>query len=170
LTVGEYVTISGVNDTLFDGYFQVATVPSPTSFTFSQSGPDNDTNPSGNGSVAAAAPLATMNIDKDVRGIGINTQTEMALLCNPNSVSQTLVSLLDQTTSLLSGANQATIPASDCAVNPLTDVAVAVNSQSNTLSIIDLQNRFIQSQFPIGRNPSAVAIDAARNLAVAVNA
>ena len=169
LTVGEYVTISGVNDTSFDGYFQVATVPSSTSFTFSQSGPDNDSLPSGNGSVAAAAPLATINVDKDVRGIGLNTQTERALLCNPNSVSQTLVSLLDQTTSLLSGANGATIPASDCAVNPLTDVAVAVDSQSNTFSIIDLQNSFIQSQFLIGRNPSAVAIDAPLNLAVAVN-
>jgi len=169
LTVGQYVTISGVNDASFDGYFQVATVPSSSSFTFSQSGPDNETNPSGNGSVAAAAPLATINIDKDVRGIGINTQTEMALLCNPNSVSQTLMSLLDQTTSLLSGANGATLPASDCAVNPLTDVAVAVNSQSNMFSIIDLQNRFVQSQFLIGRNPSAVAIDAPLNLAVAVN-
>jgi DNA-binding beta-propeller fold protein YncE len=169
LTVGEYVTVSGVNDTSFDGYFQIATVPASNSFTFSQSGSDNDTNPSGNGSVSAAAPLATINIDKDVRGIGINTQTEMALLCNPNSVSQTLMSLLDQTTSLISGANGASIPASDCAMNPLTDVAVTVNSQSNTFSIIDIQNSFIQSQFLIGRNPSAVAVDAPLNLAVAVN-
>jgi len=169
LTVGEYVTIGGVNDTSFDGYFQIATVPSSTSFTFSQSGPDTDSNPSGNGSVSAAAPLATINIDKDVRGIGINTQTEMALLCNPNSVSQTLMNLLDQTTSLISGTNGVTIPASDCAVNPLTDIAAAVNSQSNTFSVIDMQNSYIESQFLVGRNPSAVAIDAPLNLAVAVN-
>jgi hypothetical protein len=171
LVVGEYVTVSGVNDTSFDGYFQVASVPSSTTFTFSQTGPDNSTTPSGNGEVSAAAPLATININKDVRGIGINTETETALLCDPTAVSLTLLNLLDQTTSTISGTfgSGQTATASDCAVNPLTDTAAIVNSGSNTFSVVDIQNSHILSQFLVGRNPSAVAIDYPLNLATVVN-
>jgi DNA-binding beta-propeller fold protein YncE len=166
LVVGEYVTISGVNDSSFDGYFQTVTVPSSTTFTYTQSGSDVT---SGNGTVSAAAPLATINVNKDVRGIAINPETEQALMCDPTSVSLTLMSLLDQTTSSISGVNGATARASDCAVNPLTDTAAIVDSVSNTFSVVDLQNSYIMSQFTIGRNPSAVAIDPVLNLAVAVN-
>ncbi|MCU1241254.1 MAG: hypothetical protein JWO71_1980 [Candidatus Acidoferrum typicum] len=171
LVVGEFATVSGVNDTSFDGYFQVATVPSSTTFTFSQSGPDNSSTPSGNGEVSAAAPLATININKDVRGIGINTETETALLCDPTAVSLTLLNLLDQTTSTISGTSGSgqTATASDCAVNPLTDTAAIVNSGSNTFSVVDVQNSHILSQFLVGRNPSAVAIDYPLNLATVVN-
>lgn len=171
LVVGEYVTISGVNDTSFDGYFQVASVPSSTSFTFSQSGPDNSTSPSGNGEVSAAAPLATINVNKDVRGIGINTETETALLCDPTAVSLTVLNLFDQTTSSISGSagTAQTARASDCAVNPLTDTAAIVDSNSNTFSIVDVQNSHILSQFLVGRNPTAVAIDYPSNLAAVVN-
>ena len=166
LVVGEYVTVAGVNDTSFDGYLQVASVPSSTTFTYTQSGSDTT---SGNGSVSAAAPLATININKDVRGIGINTETESALLCDPTSVSLTLLNLLDQTTTTISGVNGTTARASACAVNPLTDTAAIVDSTSNTFSLVDLQNSAILSQFPIGNNPSAVAIDPTINMAVAVN-
>ena len=171
LSVGEYVTVSGVNDTSFDGYFQVASVPSTTTFTFAQSGADNSSSPSGNGEVSAAGPLATVNVNQDVRGIGINPETEMALLCDPTSVSLTLLNILDQTTSTISGpaGTGKTATASDCAVNPLTDTAAIVNAGSNTFSIVDLQNSYILSQFLVGRNPSAVAIDSALNLAVVVN-
>ena len=167
LAVGEYVTIDGVNDETFDGYFQVVTVPSGNSFTYAQSGGDVS---SGNGTVSAAGPLATINVNKDVRGIAINAETETALMCDPTSVSLTLMSLLDETTSSISGINGATARASDCAVNPLTDTAAIVDSVSNTFSVVDLQNKYIMSQFTIGRNPSAVAIDPVLNLAVAVNA
>lgn len=166
LVVGEYATISGVDDSSFDGYFQIATVPSSTTFTYTQSGSDAT---SGNGTVSAAAPLATINVNKDVRGVAINPETEQALMCDPTAVSLTLMSLLDQTTSTISGVNGQTARASDCAVNPLTDTAAIVDSVSNTFSVVDLQNSFIMSQFPIGNNPSAVAIDLAQNMAVAVN-
>jgi len=166
LVVGEYVTIAGVNDSSFDGYFQVVTVPSSTTFTYTQS--ESDTT-SGNGTVSAAAPLATINVNKDVRGVAINPETERALMCDPTSVSLTLMSLLDQATTSISGVNGTTARASDCAVNPLTDTAAMVDSVSNTFSVVDLQNRFIMSQFPIGRNPSAVAIDPVLNMAVAAN-
>lgn len=171
LVTGEYVTISGVNDTSFDGYFQVASVPSSTTFTFSQSGSDNSSSPSGNGEVSAAGPLATINVNKDVRGVGINPETEMVLLCDPTSVSLTLLNILDQTTSTISGTagTGKTAKASDCAVNPLTDTAAIVDAGSNTFSVVDLQNSYILSQFLVGRNPSAVAIDSALNTAVVVN-
>jgi DNA-binding beta-propeller fold protein YncE len=165
LTTGEYATISGVDDSSFDGYYQV-TVSSGTQFTFTQSGSDTT---SGNGTVSAAAPLAKINVNKDVRGVAINPETETALFCDPTSVSLTVFSLLDQTTNTISGTNSLPATGSACAVNPLTDTAAVVYGTANSFSVVDLGNKAVLSYFTIGRNPSAVAIDPVQNLAIAVN-
>jgi len=165
LVSDQYVTIAGVDDSAFDGYFQI-TVTSSTQFTYTQSGSDTT---SGNGTVSAAAPLATINVNKDVRGVSINTETDVALMCDPTSVSLTLFSLLDQTTSTIAGTNSMPATGSACAVNPLTDTAAVVNGTANSFSVVDLGNKKVLSYFTIGRNPSAVAIDPVQNLAIAVN-
>src|SRR5713226_9483413 len=89
LTVNEQVKIAGVDDSSFDGTFTIASVPSSTSFTYSQTGSDAT---SGNGTVSAAAALVTVSVNQNVRGVSINPQTEMAILTDPTSTSVSLMS------------------------------------------------------------------------------
>jgi DNA-binding beta-propeller fold protein YncE len=50
----------------------------------------------------------------------------------------------------------------------LTNIAVAVNS-NNTATLLDLQSQQILTQFTVGNNPAAVAIDPTSNIALVVN-
>ena len=52
LAAGDYMTVSGVADTTFNGRFKVITVPSPTTFTYNQLATDSA---SGSGSIADVA-------------------------------------------------------------------------------------------------------------------
>jgi len=52
LSVGQTVTISGVSDSSFNGTFVISTVPSATTFTYAQTGPDAS---SGSGTVSSGA-------------------------------------------------------------------------------------------------------------------
>jgi len=162
LTLGETAVIAGVDDASFNGTFTVASVPSSTSFTYSQSGSDTT---SGNGTVSAAAPLVTIALSQNMRGAAINTETETAVLTDPSSTSVTFLSLLDQTLNTLTletGTNAS-------AVNPLTNVAVTVNSLGNQASLVDLQTPRRIAQFTVGQKPVAVAVDPVSNIAVTVN-
>ncbi|MFZ0922929.1 MAG: hypothetical protein WA020_07690 [Candidatus Acidiferrales bacterium] len=117
----------------------------------------------------ARAPntIATfVDISTSVRGVAIDTETEEALLVDPNSLSMTVFSVLDQTVNTLS-ASQGFVAA---AVNPLTDVGVAVNGPGGTASVIDLRAlRQIGHSIPVGTSPQAVAIDPGKNVAVIAN-
>jgi YVTN family beta-propeller protein len=162
LTTGQYVEVEGVNDSSFDGVFQVASVPSGTTFTYAQSGSDTA---SGNGTVSVAAPLVTMALNQNVRGIGLNTETEQVLFADPTSTSVTLLSLLDQSVHTLALETGTTASA----VNPLTNVAVTVNSISGQASLVDMQTQSRIAQFTVGRKPVAVAVDPVTNIALTVN-
>jgi len=163
LTVNEQVTIAGVDDSSFDGTFTIASVPSSTSFTYSQTGSDAT---SGNGTVSAAAPLVTVSVSQNMRGVSINPETEMAILTDPTSTSVSLMSLLNQTV-----GNTITLESGTaaCAVNPLTNIAVTVNSIGNQASILDLQQPQRLEQVTVGTKPTAVAIDPINNVALVVN-
>jgi YVTN family beta-propeller protein len=163
LTVNEQVTIAGVDDASFDGTFTVASVPSGASFTYTQTGSDAT---SGNGTVSAAAPLVTVSVNQNMRGVSINPQTEMAILTDPTSTSVSLMSLLNQTVSNTITLESGTTAS---AVNPLTNIAVTVNSVGNQASVIDLQQPQRLEQVTVGSKPTAVAIDPVNNVALVVN-
>jgi DNA-binding beta-propeller fold protein YncE len=167
LTVGETVVISGVNDASFDGTFTVSSVPSSITFTYSQTGkPDTSSSSStGNGSVSAAAPLVTLGVEQNTRGVAINPETEYAVYTDPASTSLSVLSLLDQSVSTIATNATGYVAAS---VNPLTNMAVAVNS-NRTATLLDLQTQRVLTQFTVGNNPTAVAIDPTSNIALVVN-
>jgi YVTN family beta-propeller protein len=161
-TVGETVVVAGVNDSSFDGTFTVASVPSGTTFTYSQSGSDTT---SGNGTVSVANPLLTIGLEQNTRGISISPETKMAVLADPASSAVTLMNMLDQSVSTITLETGAVASA----VNPLTNSAVTVNSLGNTASLLNLQTKSRTTQFTVGRKPVAVAIDPTTNIAITVN-
>ena len=121
--------------------------------------------------VVARLFLSTTNFS----GIAINTETEQALLTDPNSSSQTLFSVLDQTVSsfTLVCAMQPCPPLlgeTAAAINPLTNMGVMVNSVSNIATVVDLRTKLSVTTVSVGTNPQAVAIDPASNMAVVANA
>ena len=114
------------------------------------------------------APLVVARLflsSTTIRGIAINTETEQALLADPNSSTETLFSLLDQTVTNFTldlGEDAA-------AVNPLTNIGVTVNSVSNLATIVDLRTKLSITTVSVGTGPQAVAIDPASNTAVVAN-
>lgn len=110
--------------------------------------------------------IANFNSSLDIRGAAINTETEQALLVDPNQVSMTLLSVLDQNVSPIS-SSQGFVAA---AVNPLTDIGVAVNGNAGTASVVDLRSLTQLASVAVGASPQAVAIDPGKNVAVIANA
>jgi len=191
--LGDTVYIQGVldskgaPDTSFDGFYTVTGLgPAGGQFSYSQSGgtlPDV-TSYATSGTVNYAAPVATLALTTTVQGIGINPETQQAVLVDPspNGASAGVVSffsLLDQSVSPLTlrenqpgGTGPAETGSVAAAFNPLTNVAVTVNPTTKELSVIDPVSRTRLndvSPFPTGTNPAAVAIDPGTNLAVVVN-
>jgi DNA-binding beta-propeller fold protein YncE len=126
--------------------------------------------------------IGSLSISTSIQGIGINTQTHQALLTDPNgeSVSDpnggrlSTYSLLDNTVSsvpFLQNGNpfsQAGFVAA--AVNPLSNVGIAVNALAGTAAIVDMQNSNVLQTVTGLSSPEAVAIDAVTNQAFIVNA
>ncbi len=107
-----------------------------------------------------------VNISTSIRGVAINTETEEALFVDPNGSTMTVFSVLDQTVNSLL-MSQGFVAA---AVNPLTDVGVAVNAAGGTASVIDLRALTqIGNSVPVGTSPQAVAVDPGKNVAVIAN-
>ena len=167
----EAVLITGVADPSFNGIFTVSAVPSSTTFTYVQTAANAT---SGGGSATYALPLATVTLGIGVRGIGINRETEKALLTDPTSTSLLFFSVLDQTVSTLPppGPPLETGMVA-AAVNPLTDIGVAINpgdgTGAGTASVIDPRTPARLATISVGTNPKAVAIDPGGNLAMVVN-
>ena len=117
--------------------------------------------------------IATFNTGStSIRGAAINTETEQALLTDPNCglgapcrTSVTLLSVLDQTVNSLT-LSQGYVAS---AVNPLTDIGVAVNGPANTATIIDLRSLTQLASVTVGTSPQAVAIDPGKNVAIIAN-
>lgn len=166
----------------FDGFFQVTSVgPGPNQFSFTQTGATEtdvatQSIPQGaSGNVNYAQPVATVGLPTTVQGVGINPETQQAVLVDPTTGGVvTFFSLIDQSVTSLtlkvnSAADTGTIAA---AYNPLTNTVVAVNSFANELSVIDpttprrLNDNNLFATLP---GPVAVAIDPGTNIAVVAN-
>src|SRR5713101_1259475 len=177
---GDAVRIQGVSDPSFDGFFTVSNVgPSNGQFSYTQTGatqPDK-TNFSTTGTVNYAEAVARIQLATSFQGIGINPETQQAVLVDPSTSGVvSFLSLLDQTSSPLTlrGPNNGPVETGSVAgaFNPLTNVAVTVNPNNNTLSVLDpsaparLNNT---NPFPTRPDPVAVAVDPSTNFAVVAN-
>jgi DNA-binding beta-propeller fold protein YncE len=122
--------------------------------------------------------IGDLTVSTSNQGVGINSQTHQALLTDPNSSASnkdtlTTYSLLDNTVSnvpfLQNGTaiDQPGFVAS--AINPLSNVGIAVNNLANTAAIVDMENSNVLQIVSGLNSPQAVAIDPATNLAYVVN-
>ena len=119
---------------------------------------------------AARVPnvIVSLGLSSSIRGAAINTETEEALLVDPNLPTMTAFSMLDQITNFSAAVGQGFVAA---AINPLTDVGVTVNAATGTASVIDLRSlKPIGNSITVGSSPQAVAIDPGKNIAVVANA
>ena len=178
----------------FDGFYSVGSVgPASNQFSFTQTGAtqtDVASQPvpqAATGSVNYAQPVATVGLPINVQGIGINTETQQAVLVDPTTGGVvSFFSLIDQSVSSLSLTTNSALESGTTAAayNPLTNIAVAVNSSTNTVSVIDPTgppdkqgprrlndgNLFTLNTNCAGNNCAvAVAIDPGSNRAVVVN-
>jgi DNA-binding beta-propeller fold protein YncE len=161
--------------------------PASNQFSFTQTGAtqtDVASQPvpqAATGSVNYSQPVATVGLPISVQGIGINPETQQAILVDPttggvvsffNLIDQSVTALSLQTNNALESGTTA------AAFNPLTNIAVAVNSFTNTVSVIDpTAPRRLNNANPFPLNTScpgqncavAVAIDPGTNQAVVAN-
>jgi YVTN family beta-propeller protein len=114
----------------------------------------------------------TFTFSTAAEGVAINPETKQALFTNPACAGvgcspAVTFSLLDQTVTPVTNGGSNFVAA---AANPLTNVAVAVSNQSNSIDLIDMGGSVVMgSPIAVGNNPVAVAIDPASNLAIVVN-
>jgi DNA-binding beta-propeller fold protein YncE len=168
----------------FNGFYSVSSVgPGPNQFSYNQTGQvlanvaTQSVPQAATGAVNYAQAVATVGVPITVQGIGINPETQQAVLVDPSSNEGGDVlffSLIDQSVSTLplkvnTAQDIGTIAA---AYNPLTNTVVAVNFFANTLSVIDpTQPRRLNDNnlFNTRPGPVAVAIDPGTNIAVVAN-
>jgi YVTN family beta-propeller protein len=180
--LNDTVLIKGVSvsdPTFPDGFYTVSGVgPSNGQFSYAQTGAAQPDKPSFTtpGTLNYAAAVAAIELTTSFQGIGINPETQQAVLVDPSSSGVvSFLSLLDQTSSPLTlrgSGNTIETGSVAGAFNPLTNVAVTVNPTTNTLSVIDpsTPTRLTSaSPFPAGAGPAAVAVDPGTNLAVVAN-
>ena len=179
------VQIQGASDSSFNGIYLVSNVgPSSTQFSYSQTGATlPDANATG-GTLNYSEPLSAVGLGVSTQGIGINTETQQAVLVDPSTGGVvTFFNLIDQSnTSLTLETNKSPESGTTAAAyNPLTNTVVAVNSFTNTVSIIDPSStppRRLNDTSPFQLNTNckgtgdcavAVAVDPGPNLAVIAN-
>lgn len=174
--VNEPVLITGVADPSFDGIYSVTTVPSSTSFTYSQTNfstvPANAN--SGGGSVSYGMPVATLATSLSVTGVAFNDQTQKAILTDPQGAGPgTVFTVLDQSSTNIPLPSTNTGDSSfnlAAAVNPLANLAVVVNQNTGDAFVIDPSAPSVLQQITgEGANPVDVAIDPTTDIAVFVN-
>ena len=123
------------------------------------------------GDPAGRAPqvVAGISLSTSIQGIGINPETHSALLTDPESGILTTLSLLDFTVGAISfPTTQFNYIAA--AASSLENVGIAVNSVTQTASIVDLgAQTVLQTISGLGSNSQAVAVDPGSNEAVVVN-
>ncbi len=106
-----------------------------------------------------------------ITGIAINTETQVAVLTDPQSSGAAVyvVNLLDQTDSSIGSLQLGNL---GVAINPLTNVALVLNSAQNSAALIDPT---VPSQvptpgvLPTGAKPIAADIDPVTDEAIIVN-
>jgi DNA-binding beta-propeller fold protein YncE len=177
--VGQPVLISGVADTSFNGIYDVVSVPSSTSFTFSQTNIllNNAALPnstSGGGTISYGSPVATLATSLSTTGVAFNDQTQKAILTDPEgSGPGSVFTVLDQSSTTIGLPTNNTGDTSfnlATAVNPLANLAVVANQNTGDAFVIDpsspsvLQTITSEGQFPVD-----VAIDPTTDIAVFAN-
>jgi DNA-binding beta-propeller fold protein YncE len=172
----------------FDGFYAVSSVgPASNQFSYTQTvGTLTDvgaqsTPQAATGTVNYAQPVAAIGLPITVQGIGINPETQQAVMVDPTTGGVvSFFSLIDQSVSSLTlitngSAESGTVAA---AYNPLTNTVVAVNSSTNKVSVIDptTPRRLNDaSLFDLGTTCTgsncavAVAVDPGANIAVVAN-
>jgi len=123
---------------------------------------------------AARTPEVVASLALSATGVGINSETHQALLTTPNAGNLTSFSLLDNTvntiTFMSNGVALDQLGFSAAATSPLENVGIAVNGNSSTAAIVDLESGIVlQTVGGLGVSPQAVAVDPASNLALVVN-
>ncbi|MGH9682615.1 MAG: hypothetical protein ACRD4S_03245 [Candidatus Acidiferrales bacterium] len=112
--------------------------------------------------------VGTFGLSSTVQGVGINAETHTALFTDPNASTLTTFSLLNNATNSISFA-QAQPGFVAAAANSLANVGIAVNGNSGTAAIVDLENNIPLRTVTVGNSPQAVAIDPATETAVVAN-
>jgi len=123
--------------------------------------------------------IGSVAISATVRGIGVNTVTHEVLLADPQAGTLGMYSLLNNSitnvTSVLGGIPINEFGFSAAAVNPLSNIGIAINNQTmgstgaNTAIVVDMQNSNLVQTVTGLSTPEAVAVDAVTNLAYIVN-
>jgi DNA-binding beta-propeller fold protein YncE len=113
----------------------------------------------------APGVVATLTITPSVQGIGFDPETNEAILTDPGSTSITLFNALDNSVATITYDKSQVASA----VNPLTNIGVTLNNQSDQLSVFDLGTQLFLGTVTVGPNPVAVAIDPTTDSAVVVN-
>ena len=175
---GDAVQIQGASDNSFNGIYAVTAIgPGSTQFTFTQTAatlPDVASFATA-GTVNYSDPVATVGLSTSVQGIGINTETQQAVLVDPTSNGVvSFFSLIDQSVvGLQLKTNNAVEPGTvGAAFNSLTNTAIAVNFTDNTLSVLDptTPSRLNEGNlYNTQAGPVAVAVDPGTNIAVVAN-
>jgi YVTN family beta-propeller protein len=109
--------------------------------------------------------VATATVGASMRGIGISPETENVLMVDPASTFVSIMSVLDQTITLL----PLDLDQVAAAINPFTDIGVTVDPNLDRASIIDLRTPTRLATIAVGTDPRAVAIDPGSNVAVIAN-
>ncbi len=175
LITGDAVLLTGITDTTFNGIFVVASVPSQNSFTITQTGADGT---SGGGTVFYSRPLAVVSLGQNVTGVAVNPETKQAIITDPTSQNPiSTMSVLDQTITIV--PNPPTAPGvpsapigpgyTGLAVNPYTDMAVAINPTTLQASFLDMRAPALLTTLTLAETPTAIATDPATNRAFIVN-
>jgi YVTN family beta-propeller protein len=109
----------------------------------------------------------SFTLDPSVTGIALNPDTDQLLLTDTNGSTATIFSLLDESTRAVLSAGFDNIAA---AVNPLTNVGVLANQQTNSVSLVDMTNSvLLGSPVTVGNAPIDVVMDPTTDEAVVVN-
>jgi DNA-binding beta-propeller fold protein YncE len=176
------VLIQGIPDSSFNGVYPVTDVgPGNTQFKYTQ--PVDAAHPDATsltGTASYSEPLTSISLtSQTIQGVNINPETQMAILTDPSSGSNSVLSLLDQTPASFTlsptPAGRVEVGTIAGTFNPLTNTAYIVNRIANTLSVIDPTvpgpHRIptLASTFPTGVAPVAVAVDPASDHLVVVN-
>lgn len=117
--------------------------------------------------------IGDLSISPTAQGVGLDSQTHKALITDPNNGGLATYSLLDNTVSsvpfLLNGTPINELGFIAAAINPLSNVGIAVNKLAGTAAIVDLENSNVLQTVTGLNGPQAVAIDAVTNQAYVVN-
>jgi YVTN family beta-propeller protein len=117
--------------------------------------------------------IGSLSTTASTQGVGISGQTHQALLTDPNSGDLATYSLLDNSVSSIpfrmNGTTINELGFDASAINPLSNVGIAVNSLANTAAIVDMENSVVLQTVSGLSTPAAVAIDAVTNQAYIVN-